>query len=79
MKPALRVLPGSSQRRVKVVFDKRDGPISDEDVLARMRRAIDVGNHERVLHIEIVRRERDGSSRAFVFEGEALVASRLMV
>jgi hypothetical protein len=76
MKTALRVLPGSTKRRIRVTFEKRDAPICDEDVLARMRRAIDVGNHERLLNIEIVHREFDGKTRAFIFEGEALVSRR---
>jgi hypothetical protein len=62
---------------VSVTFEKRDAPISEDAILERMRRALDVGNHERLLHVEIVHREYDGKTRAFVFEGEATVARRM--
>jgi hypothetical protein len=76
-KTAIRTLPGFKKRRVQVVFEKRDASVSDDAVLERMRRAIDLGNTERLLRVEIVHREYDRIARAFIFDGEALVAPRL--
>jgi hypothetical protein len=74
---ALKVLPGFKKRRVQVVFEKRDGPISDEVVLERMRRALDLGVTERLLHVEIVHREYDRSAGVLIFDGVGRVAPRL--
>jgi hypothetical protein len=76
-KSALRILSGTSKRRVNVAFAKGEAPITDEMVLHRMRIALHVSGDEQLLRLKIITREYNVLARTFVFEGEAQVMRKV--
>ncbi|MGO9462119.1 MAG: hypothetical protein ACLP1W_18710 [Rhodomicrobium sp.] len=63
-----------TRRKVFAEFERRDMPITDHAVIARMRQTVGLDRDERVIDVTILTREFDPRRQRFIFEGSAKIA-----